>query len=509
MYTSTFGSERLYNVSNTFTAKIDHTIIEFNRAKYAAYNLVFFANEKPDEFAAKYGDKSLHMILKDRFGFNTYYTNSILQEANGIYDSQVEKRKLDVKDKQEKIKIIEKQIDKEQKSLDKYIELRNELHIYQKSDRKKKMKTGFAHITIKGDVAETRYVKNGECIRTQYKLYEFEYKYLNKKIKTLRVKINQRQFRVDNLKEAIKKPLKHLHFAKAFDGVDKLNNKYKEFKISGRSDAASGNFVFKAMPVKDGFDVWVKFIDKTELVFKNVKFPFRGDYLKTVLVSDGIRIPICYTLVRKIDEFNQVYYQFKVSIDISAGVKIVTDKKRGVIGMDFNIGHIDMTNIDAHGNVLATKIIKYEITDDSKQNEVNLRKAINQAVEYAKSVKKSLVIENLDTSNSKSTSTYRNKKINKIFHSFSYSAYTQYVEYAGVKHGVEIIKVSPAYTSYIGRVKYDYKCLNSHVLASYVIARRGLGFKEIVPNELKLKIKDEKLTKHHWSHWSDLKRQKI
>jgi hypothetical protein len=42
--------------------------------------------------------------------------------------------------------------------------------------------------------------------------------------------------------------------------------------------------------------------------------------------------------------------------------------------------------------------------------------------------------------------------------------------------------VHPAYTSLIG--KYKYSCsrnLSTHVLASYVIARKGLGFKEAIP----------------------------
>ena len=161
MYTSTFGSERMYNLNDTFKTKIDTTTLQFNRAKYAAYNLVFFKHEKPNEFETKYGDKSLHMILKDRFGFDTYYTNSILQEAHGIYDSQVEKRKLDIKTKTEQIKTIEKKIKKETESLNKYIKLRDELHSYQKLDKKQKLKTGFSHISIKGDIVETRYLKNG------------------------------------------------------------------------------------------------------------------------------------------------------------------------------------------------------------------------------------------------------------------------------------------------------------------------------------------------------------
>ena len=139
MYTSTFCSERLYNIEENTAVKIDKTIIDFNRAKYATYNLIFFKNEKPEEFEAKYGDKSIHMITKDRFGFDTYYANSIVREAEGIYDGQVECHKANIKNKEEKIKTIEKKIKEEQKSLDKYIKLINDLHKYQKSDGKKKM----------------------------------------------------------------------------------------------------------------------------------------------------------------------------------------------------------------------------------------------------------------------------------------------------------------------------------------------------------------------------------
>ena len=51
-----------------------------------------------------------------------------------------------------------------------------------------------------------------------------------------------------------------------------------------------------------------------------------------------------------------------------------------------------------------------------------------------------------------------------------------------VRKGVRIRKVHPAYTSLIGKYKYSRSYnLSTHVLASYVIARRGLGFKEVIP----------------------------
>jgi hypothetical protein len=60
------------------------------------------------------------------------------------------------------------------------------------------------------------------------------------------------------------------------------------------------------------------------------------------------------------------------------------------------------------------------------------------------------------------------------------------MEYIGFKYGFTITKVKPAYTSVIGALKYAKKMkLNSHVAASYVIARRGMGFtrNEKIPKE--------------------------
>lgn len=181
MYISTFCSERIYNVDDKTSTKIDSTIKDFSKAEYSAYNLFFFSNEKPDEFKTKYGGKSIYMIIKERFGFDTYYTNSIVSNGKGIYDSQVECYNANIKNKEEKIKIIEDKIEKEKESLVKYIKLRNDLHEYQKSDKKKELATHFSHISIDGNVAATQYPKKGGMVQNQYSLYEFEYKYLNKK----------------------------------------------------------------------------------------------------------------------------------------------------------------------------------------------------------------------------------------------------------------------------------------------------------------------------------------
>ena len=63
MYLTTFGSNRIYG----FNRQIDKTIYKCNQIKYSAYNLYFFLQTNKELFEAKYGNTSLHMILKNKF----------------------------------------------------------------------------------------------------------------------------------------------------------------------------------------------------------------------------------------------------------------------------------------------------------------------------------------------------------------------------------------------------------------------------------------------------------
>ena len=494
MYLTTFGSNRIYE----FNKQIEKTIYKCNQIKYSAYNLYFFQQTNKELFEAKYGNTSLHMILKNKFKIDDYYANSLLQDAKGVYKSQLEKDKLYKSNLKEKLKAVNNKLDKTQKDLNKYIKLRDNLHLHQletKQGKNKKLKTGFSHISIDGNAVEVRCLNNKTLIRTKYNLYQFEYQYLNKKIKFLRNKLGNLKYRVNNLNNKLNKKIKHIIF--------KPEHKYNQFSISGRKDEKYGNFVFKATPVKDKFDINIKLLD-SEVNLKDLSFKFRGNYLKYILTSN-IQIPICYKLIRKIDKFNDVYYQIYVTIDIDTELKN-QDISTGLVGLDFNYGHIDLTEINSDGNLIYYETIKYDVTTSSKQNELNLRKAINKAAAIAAAKHKVLCVEKLDTTKSKDKSTYRNKNINRIFHNFAYSKYNQFVDYAGVKYNLEVVKVNPAYTSLIGEVKYKYKCLNNHVAASYVIARRGLKYKELVPKRLKNKLNSETLKRHHWKYWSEVKK---
>ncbi len=110
-----------------------------------------------------------------------------------------------------------------------------------------------------------------------------------------------------------------------------------------------------------------------------------------------------------------------------------------------------------------------------------LEEVVSKVCKKALATGKSVVIEDLDFKKTKgkvvSATSKSGKKYNHMVHKLDYSRYKCAFEGTGHRKGVEVLLVSPAYTSKIGNQKYaERKKLNVHQAASYVIARRGQGY---------------------------------
>ena len=68
-----------------------------------------------------------------------------------------------------------------------------------------------------------------------------------------------------------------------------------------------------------------------------------------------------------------------------------------------------------------------------------------------------------------------------MLHSLAYQQFMTTVESCAYRNHVIVNKVNPAWTSWLAKKLYcPTMKLNSHVGASYVIARRGQGYKDSV-----------------------------
>ena len=85
---------------------------------------------------------------------------------------------------------------------------------------------------------------------------------------------------------------------------------------------------------------------------------------------------------------------------------------------------------------------------------------------------------------------------------FAYNKMISAIKSRAEKMGVAVFEVNPAYTSQIGKMKYMKRFgISIHEAASFVIARRAMGFKEKLPPVLGALLPEKIIGAHHWVQW--------
>jgi IS605 OrfB family transposase len=153
--------------------------------------------------------------------------------------------------------------------------------------------------------------------------------------------------------------------------------------------------------------------------------------------------------------------------------------EHGAIGLDFNYNFVALTCVDQHGTLLTYHNISFgnlhSYRKDKRQDYISYK--MDKVVNYCINKGKGIVVEDLQFDQKFSYNTKRNRKLSNLK-----TTALQLLERKCKKRGVSFRKVFPGYTSLIGKYKYSgLHSLSTHHLASYVIARRGLGFKEAIP----------------------------
>jgi IS605 OrfB family transposase len=152
--------------------------------------------------------------------------------------------------------------------------------------------------------------------------------------------------------------------------------------------------------------------------------------------------------------------------------------EHGAIGLDLNYNFAALTNVDNNGTLLSYHSISFgnlhSYRNDKSNDYVSYK--MDKVINYCINKGKGIVVEDLQFEQEFSYNTTRNRKLSNIK-----TTALQLLESKCKKHGVPFRKVFPGYTFLIGKYKYSgLHNLSVHHLASYVIALRGLGFKEAI-----------------------------
>lgn len=358
-----------------------------------------------------------------------------------------------------------------------------------------------------------------------YKNLEYKNKALQKitsKIETLQYEINNKIYNgiVFGGKKLFKEQFKeNINFD---TWQEKWHNRGNEFECGGSKSENYGNQQFqlkfsKTIKNKHYFDLHVnvpyQLREKYGSVYilKNIYFPRGNDILKqnhdnnvayfkdlnnynnlkkklekenksiTGLQKPNIDDYYCDTVSFLIKK----HYNGKIGIHASMPRKIkqvITEDRKGVIGIDINYDNISLSEINHLGKLLHSKVYKFNFGSNNKSGyrEQMINKAIKEIVLYAKEKKKHLVIENLDFFKTKMKQLKKiDKKYNRMLHSLAYAKIKERIRINCLLQGVVSKTVDAAYTSMLGKTLYTKKYgISVHQAAAYVIARRYYKLEE-------------------------------
>lgn len=440
--------KRKFTVFTQLHEKNNADLIEYfddRRERYAkSMRETFHLIKNAEEF-----DKSSYNThLQNKYGITKRTANSIISDAQGRLNALKELKVFEKKQLEQKIEHLEKKV------LPKLIQKRNDC------------------------IAQLKANPKGSPVRLRN---------IRRKIVSKKNKLNRLKQKLDNVTYQIESGRLKLCF-----GTKRLlKRNYKRFVeqrdsqmsfVGSKSEPAQNQMLQLSYNSKNNqFDIKLrKDFDGYKNASKEDKYVYGHVYFrhhKSELVSilrHGYS-PLSYKIIKKRNRF-YLYCTFEIHVEDD---EFLTRSSYGTIGLDFNKGFVTLSETNEYGHLLRTQVLPYRFKAGSKTT-TDLQKLVNDVVDIALQTGKDICIEDLDFKKKKAkTESKRGPKYNEMLHSLAYRQFSNFVEGIAFRNLVYVRKVNPAWTSWLAKERYCPRMkLNVHVGASFVIARRGQGFKD-------------------------------
>lgn len=423
-------------------------LIEYvdNRRKHQSKIMrkTFHAIKNSDKFEKS----SYNTYLQNEYGITWRTANSIISDAQGRLNALKELKVFEKKQLEQKIEHLEKKV------LPKLIRRRDNY------------------------IAQLKTNPKGSVVRLRN---------IRRKIVAKKNKLNKLKQKLDNVTYQIESGRLKLCFGTKY----LLKRDYKRFVeqrdsqmsfVGSKSDTAQNKMLqLSYNPKNNQFDLKLrKDFDGYKNASKEDKYVYGRVYFrhhKSELVSilrQGYS-PLSYKIIKKRNRF-YLYCTFEIHVDDD---EFLTRSSYGTIGLDFNKGFVTLSETNEYGHLLRTQLLPYRFKAGSKTT-TDLQHLVNYVVDLALQTGKDICIEDLNFKKKKAkTESKQGPKYNEMLHSLAYRQFSNFVEGIAFRNKVYVRKVNPAWTSWLAKERYCPRMkLNVHVGASFVIARRGQGFKD-------------------------------
>lgn len=388
--------------------------------------------------------------LQHKHGISKRTANSIISDAQGRFNALKELKEYERKQLERKIKHLEKTV------IPKLVEKRNQNSI--------KLQDGVSVSLTQQRNLRLRVVsKKSKLNRLKQKLEALKYQ-----LETGKLKICFGTKRL--LKQDYKKFIEQRDSQMSFVGAREETACNQVLQLT--YNRMSNQFLIR---LRKDFGGYKSAKGDDRYVYGKVYFRHHKAQIVSILRSKGS--PLSYKLVKR----NGRYYLHCVfEFQVRDG-DIVTRSSYGTIGLDFNKGFVTLSETNQYGHLVQTQFMPYRFKSGNK-TKTDLQEIANNVVKLALRQGKDVCIENLDFRRTKAkTETKIGKKYNDMLHSLAYREFSEVVESVAYRNRVGLNKVHPAWTSWLAERLYCKPMkLNIHTGASYVIARRGQGYKDAV-----------------------------
>lgn len=215
-------------------------------------------------------------------------------------------------------------------------------------------------------------------------------------------------------------------------------------------------------------------------------------------------------LLKKDEQHYRVVIDYEVE-----NPRAVIDFSNGVIGIDVNRDRVAISEISTGGDLIKSFSILSNRMFFASTNKRDYETGclVKQIIKYAIDNKKGIVFENFKF---KKEFENQGRRFNRLKSNFVWKKLLTLLERKCIENGIMYKKINSAFTSVIGKFKYQKMYnLSIHESASYVIGRRGLGFNEKLSlykypsklvKELVLDLAGDRTKRiHSWVLWRKLR----
>ena len=424
--------------------------IESSRHIYAkAVRKTFYILRTSENF----NKSRFNTYLQDSYGITKRTASAIILDAQGHFNSLKELKRYEVNQLKRKISYLEEQV------IPRLVKKRD--------SNSKLLQAGMSISLTKQRNLKLKIVaKKAKLNRLKQKLSNLNYQLESGKLKLC---FGTKKLFKQNYDKFIEQRDNRLSFVGA--KTETCCNQLLQLTYNGKNN----QFMIQ---LRRDFGGYKSAKDNDRYVYGKTYFNHHKNKIISILKNKNS--PLSYKITKKNGRY-YLYCTFEIQVDTN---DFTTCFDYGTIGLDFNKGFVTLSETNQYGHLVQTQFLPYRFSSGNK-TKTDLQNIANHVTALACKTGKDICIENLDfkmkRSKTETTKTKQGKQYNEMIHSLAYRQFVETMESIAYRNKVTLIKVNPAWTSWLAKKLYcPTMKLNVHVGASYVIARRGQGYKDTV-----------------------------